>query len=115
VKRKPKRRVNVKAIPKLVFTSEHGSIEVRTFAIYIHGAMEGAALALAEDILKKMPRDAAYDARELYLSVFAVSKDAGKDSKYELTLLKPAAINADSWVAFKKDVEKICNRLTAFM
>lgn len=105
----------MKAIPKLVFTSEHGSIEVRTFALYVHGTMEGAALALAEDILKRMPRDAEYDARELYLSVFAVTKDAGKDSKYVLTLLKPGAINADSWTALKKDVEKICNNLTAFI
>lgn len=115
MKRKPKKRVNVKAIPRLIITSKDGEIEIRPYSIIIRGTMESAALALAEDILKRIPRDAPYNARELYINAFDVTKDAGKDSKYILNLLRPDAMNADSWAALKKDVEKICNNLAVFM
>ncbi len=115
MKRKPKKRVNVKAIPRLVITSKDGEIEIRPYSIIIRGTMECAALALAEDILKRIPRDASYNARELYMSAFVVNKDAGRENKYILNLLRPDAINPDTWEAFKKEVEKICNNLIAFM
>lgn len=119
MKRKPKKRVNVKALPRLTFSSEHGAIEIRSYAIYITGTMEGAALAFAEDILKHLPKDVVWyndatRASKNYMEIISVVKhrDSGK---YEISLLRKDIMNADSWAAFKKDVEKICNNLVAFI
>lgn len=118
-KRKPKKRVNVKAIPHTVITSKDGEIDIRPYSIVIRGTLEAAALALAEDVLKNLPKNMewyndATDASKTYVSAFRVIK--WKESgKYELDLLRKDAINPDTWAALKKDVEKICNNLTAFM
>ena len=118
-KRKPKKRVNVKALPRVVITSKDGEIEIRPYSVIIRGSVETAALALAEDILKHLPKnpvwyDGALFSTKTYVEAISVThyKDSGK---YEVTLLRKDAINPDTWAALKKDVEKICNNLTAFI
>ncbi len=119
MKRKPKKRVNVKALPRITLESKTGSIEIRSYAIYITGTLEGAALALAEDILKHIPKDNVWYKDAIYASknyIETISVVKRRDSgKYEISLLRKDAINTDTWDALKKDVEKICNNLIAFI
>jgi hypothetical protein len=109
----------VKAIPKTVLTSKTGSIEMRSNTITIGGTIEGAALALAEDVLKQLPKnrvwyDGATYATKTYVgSIQAIYyKDSGQ---YNLVLLNLEALDPDKWATLKKSTEKICNDLTAFM
>lgn len=118
-KRKPKKRVNVKAIPHTVITSKDGEISIRSYSIIIRGTLEAAAVALSEDILKNLPKNMqwyndAKEASKTYVGAFQVVKYR-EGGQYELRLLRQDAINSDTWAALKKDVEKICNNLTAFM
>lgn len=119
MKRKPKKRVNVKALPRVTLESDTGSIEIRSYGVYITGTMEGASLALAEDILKHLPRnpiwyDGALYSTKAYVGTI-MAKHYRDSGKYEISLLRADAMNADTWEALKKDVEKICNNLVAFI
>ncbi len=107
MRRKPRKCNYVKAIPKLYFASPKGAIEIRHNSITITGTVEGAALALAEDILKKpiVPQ-------RTYLSTIEVLAGNGQ---YTLNLLKPTVLEPEIWIDLKKDVEKMCNNLKAFL
>ena len=102
-------------MPKELFGDNRGYIEVRSYSIEINGALEAAALAFAEDILKSkrwagdVPND-----RWRYHNVIEVRRDQNVFT-VNLTEQGLGLIDPDLWASFKKSVEKICNDLPAFI
>lgn len=102
----------MKAIPRLSFENEKGGIEIRRDSIKITGAVESAALALANAILNRKTNEK-YDTWNYMNVVYVVCFER----KYAISLTpsKIDGLNAEQWETFKKNVETICNNLTAFM
>lgn len=106
----PRAVAGVKALPRITLTYKNTTIEIRDTSISIDGVIEEAAMALADYILKDMKRDPnvkwrAYRAIEAYII----------DDKI---LINPRVQNVmaeDQWLLLKKETEKICNNLKAFM
>jgi len=109
MRRKPTRG-NVSAIPRTLFQHKSGYIEISNDTIIISGPVEDAAWAMANECLK-MGKDN-NNTNWRYFSTLEVTL---REGSYDLTLLKSTAMEATNWGAFKKNVEKICNKLTAFM
>jgi hypothetical protein len=100
---------------KFVFSSETGTLTITDLPV-ITGAVEGAALAFANDVLEaKMPANSTdlriYRNREM-LELIGVRRE---NSTYVLYYLEPDLFQGEDWVRFKAAVEKICNDLTIFI
>jgi hypothetical protein len=107
---------SMKAVPGYTFNNEGGSIEIRRHALKITGAIESAALAFANDILKR-GKFSPEEADKFNLNYMNVIEICIVDNKYTLNLLQDGVhtIHQDQWNLLKKHVEKICNDLTAFI
>ena len=103
----PRGVTGMKAIPKFNFQSDKGGIEIRQYSIEITGSTEAAAKAFAEEILSKK-------SAQSYFNVIRVDV---KDNKYTIALGKGGSglISPEVWAEFKKNVERICNDLKAFL
>jgi hypothetical protein len=110
MKRKgPPRGSTVKAVPRIYLSSETGSIEIRQYSFTIRGSVEGAALAMAEDILKKKKENPQAQSH-YYMAIDVFNRDN------EIILgINSVPYDKEVWDTFKKNVEKICNNLTAFI
>lgn len=102
----------MKAIPKFSFENDKGGIEIRRGSIKITGAVESAALALANAILNRKANEK-HDTWN-YMNVIYVVCFEGKYA-ISLTPSKVDGLTTEQWETFKKSVETICNSLTAFM
>lgn len=94
------------------FDSETGSIRISPYCIEIFGELNGAAYALAKDILShKFP----YNPNEgiNYSDAIVVKRDGSK-FYLELGPTGQGIFNPDLWPIFKARVEKLCNDLSAF-
>lgn len=111
-----------KAIPRHIFENEKGGIEIRRYSIQIFGDHEAAALAMAEELLKHkagltptvimgLPED--HDAWN-YMKVVEATRH-NKTYTINLTDDGLGLIDPEVWSTFKKSVEKITNKLTAFL
>lgn len=103
----PRGVTGMKAVSAFNFQNEHGGIEIRQYSIEITGSTESAAKAFAEEILsKKKPQS--------YFNVIRVDVE---NNKYTITLGKGGTglISPEVWAEFKKNVERICNDLKAFL
>jgi|SRR5579864_8017552 len=107
----PRAVAGVKALPRIVLTYKNTTITIRNDSIIIDGIMEEAAMALADHILTDMKRAApevkyfSYRALEAYVI----------DGKI---VVNPKILNAmdpERWELLKRETEKICNNLKAFM
>lgn len=107
----------VKAMPHITFYHNGSSIEIRRNAITINGKVEDAAWAMAEELLKRGKTEATTHWEYPWQSsaMVPVIQANLREGMYTLELLKTSAIDSETWAIFKKDVEKICNKLTAFM
>lgn len=100
----------------IVFQHNKGSITISRDSMYvtIDGSIEDAAWAMAEEMLKRAKTEPTthwtypWGAKAIIGVTF-------REGIYQITLLEPDAMDHDKWETFKKDVEKICNKLTAFM
>lgn len=106
----PRATAGMKAIPRISLTHKSTTIEIRDTSITIDGVIEEAAMALADYILKDMKRDPnikwrAYRAIEAYVI----------DDKILINPRVQNAMDAERWALLKKETEKICNNLRAFM
>jgi hypothetical protein len=112
MKRKPGRKM--KAIPRQIYEHNGSSVTFRYDSIDISGKIEDAAWAMAQEILtraKSEPTthwDYMFGTRRVMEATF-------REGCYNINLIKHDAIDPDTWATFKKDVEKICNKLIAFM
>jgi hypothetical protein len=112
-RRKLKRRNFMKALPRYSFDHNGSSVEIRRDSIKIVGKIEDAAFAMAEELLKRGKTEATTHWE--YPWSGPVMQAHLREGKYSIELLKIAAIDAENWKIFKSDVEKICNKLKAFM
>ena len=106
----PRAVTGVKALPRITLTYKDTTIEIRDTSIIIHGVMEEAAMALADHILTDWKRDPKIQFRT-YRAIEAYEIE-GK------ILINPRVngiMDADRWDLLKKETEKICNNLRAFM
>lgn len=110
MRRKPRKCKYVKAIPRILLSSKDGSIDIREYTVTITGSVESAALAMAEDILRRRKNQP--DSHSLNYRCIEVYI---KDKEYILSLKHHNAMKLDDWNLLKKNVEKICNDLVAFM
>lgn len=86
-------KVVMKAIPRFTFGNEQGEIDIRQYSITITGSHEAAAKAFAEAIL---------------------SRGTGSQNS-EWSYCGVGIVSPIDWDAFKKNVERICNGLKAFL
>lgn len=100
----------------LVFTHNKGSITISRDMAYvsIEGSLEDAAWAMAEELLKRGKTEPTTHWTYPF-GTKAVIAATFREGLYEITLLEPDLMDPAKWQEFKKDVEKICNKLTAFM
>jgi hypothetical protein len=107
----------VKAIPKLLFENDSGGIEVRRTSIKITGSAEGAARAMAEAILNRKNPPTGYNSWDYMGVIDIIYCSDCKDNPYTVNLTGTGIplIDLEIWNKFKKDVEKICNNLKAFL
>lgn len=110
----PRAVAGVKAIPKYIFDNEEGGIEIRRYSIHIFGNPEAAAKAMAEELLKRrdasVPSACTWD----YMKVIEVTR-TGTTFSVNLTDDGLGLIDPEVWAPFKKNVEKITNKLVAFL
>lgn len=100
---------------KYIFSSETGTLTIVGLPV-ITGALEGAAIALVNDILEAKMHDSSTNLR-IYknqegVELIGVRRENGT---YVLYYLEPHLFQGDGWIRFKVAVEKICNGLTIFM
>jgi hypothetical protein len=96
--------------PGLTFEHNDGSVTVSSNDISVDGKMEDAAWALADECLRRGKNNNNTNWR--YFSVLEVTL---REGMYDLTLLNDKALDAPTWELLKKNVERICNHLKAFM
>jgi hypothetical protein len=100
----------MKAIPRQIFEHNDSSVTIRSESISISGKLEDAAWALADECLRR-----GKDNNNTNWRYFSVLEVTLREGVYDLTLLKDYALDASTWETLKRDVEKICNNLKAFM
>jgi len=107
----------VKAIPKLLFENDGGGIEIRRNSIKITGKPESAALAMANVILNRVNPPSGYNSWDYMGVIDIVYCHHCDDNRYTINLTADGLklIDQETWTPFKKNVEKICNNLTAFL
>ncbi len=107
----------MKAIPRLVFENDDGAIEIRRNSIKITGSPEAAARALAEVVLNRRNPPQGYNSWDYMGVIDIIYCNDCKDNRYTVNLTANGlnAVDPDTWSRFKKNVEKICNSLTAFL
>jgi hypothetical protein len=117
------RATRAAVVSRNIFGDDRGRIDIRRWSIEIHGSLEAAARAFAEEVLKYKPTS--LDARivaELpdnyhawdYERVIQVTRRNGHFT-VDLTQDGVGLIDPEVWAAFKTKVEKICNTLKAFL
>lgn len=100
-----------KALPRHVFENENGGIDIRRYSIEIFGQHEAAAKAMAEELLKhKTGSNHSWN----YMGVIECEEYLGRFI-IRLTEKGEGIIDPEVWATFKKNVEKICNDLKAFL
>jgi hypothetical protein len=100
-----------KALPKYVFENAEGGIDIRKYSIELFGRHEAAAKAMAEELLKhKTGSNHSWN----YMGVVEGEERLGQLS-ITLTQNGLGLIDPEVWAAFKKNVEKMCNDLKAFL
>lgn len=110
----PRAVAGVKAIPGYIFENEKGGIEIRRYSIQIFGDHEAAALAMAEELLPRRDASSPSPASWDYMKVIEVTR-TGTIFSINLTDDGLGLIDPEVWATFKKNVEKITNKLTAFL
>jgi hypothetical protein len=104
----------MKAIPRQIYEHNGSSVTFRPYSITITGKIEDAAWAMAEEILTRAKEEPTTHWDYMWGSN-RVMEATFREGCYSVNLIKEEAIDGETWATFKKDVEKICNKLTAFM
>jgi hypothetical protein len=107
----PRAVAGVKALPRIVLTYKNTTITIRNDSVIIDGVMEEAAMALADHILKEIKRAAP----EVKYFSFRAIEAYVIDGKILVNPKIQNAMDADQWALLKRETEKICNNLKAFM
>lgn len=107
----PRAVAGMKAIPKYIFDNADGGIEIKRYSISIYGDREAAAKAMAEEILNHKT-GSNHDWN--YMGVIVAEEYLGKFS-IKLTENGEGIVDPEIWLTFKKNVEKMCNDLKAFL
>lgn len=106
----PRAVAGVKALPRITLTYKNTTIVIRNDSVTVDGIMEEAAMALADYILTDMKKDPSikwrsYRAIEAYVI----------EGKIVINPKVENIMDAERWALLKKETEKICNSLKAFM
>lgn len=110
-RRKGLPRNGMKAIPRQIIEKDESGIEIRRYSIHIFGQHEAAAKAMAEEVLNhKSGSNHSWN----YMGVIEGEECLGKFS-IKLTESGENLIDPNVWLSFKKNVEKMCNDLKAFL
>jgi hypothetical protein len=102
--------INPRALSCIILTYRSTTITIKDLSVTIEGTTEEAAMALADHILKDMKRDAnikyfSYRSIEAYL----IEGNVVVNPKIQNVM------DSKQWDILKKETEKICNNLKAFM
>ena len=101
----------VRALTRITLTHKSTTIIIRETFITINGVIEEAAMALAEFILKDLKKKG--NAEIKYFSYISFEVYLTDDKVFinpKRSLMEPK-----DWGLLKKETEKICNNLKAFM